>query len=148
MFLLGAVLVGGVLGFSADRVITSKTKPQRVSARQQMYTDIGVAAEQQPQMDSVLDEINCKTSEIMRSVRPAMDSVRAEGFKTLIGMLTPAQRQAWDARELRQRARQDSVEKARDAEWAKKHPGSDRPRRCGGNRPSGGPSSGGPRPFL
>jgi hypothetical protein len=147
MFLLGAVLVGGVLGFSADRVITSKTKPQRLSARQQMYADIGVAAEQQPQMDSVLDEINCKTSEIMRSVRPSMDSVRAEGFKTLLGMLTPAQREAWDAREVRQRARMDSVEKARDADWAKKHPGSDRPRRCG-PRPASGSSSGGPRPFL
>ena len=41
MFLLGAVLVGGVLGFSADRFVASK-KPTRVPARVQMYDDIGI----------------------------------------------------------------------------------------------------------
>ena len=35
MFLLGAVLVGGVLGFSADRVMSKK--PQRMSARMSSY---------------------------------------------------------------------------------------------------------------
>lgn len=150
MFLLGAVLVGGVLGFSADRVISAKTKPQRLSARQQMYTDIGVTAEQQPQMDSILDEVNCKTADIMRSVRPSMDSVRAEGFKTLTGMMTPAQREAWEARAVRQRAHMDSVEKARDSEWARKHPGTERPRRCAGASRGQSGTSGerSPRPFL
>jgi hypothetical protein len=92
MFLLGAVLVGGVLGFSADRVISKK--PPRVSARVQMYDDIGIAEANRARLDSVLDETNCKTGEIMRSVRPAMDSVRAEGIKTFLSMLTPAQKAA------------------------------------------------------
>ncbi len=43
MFLLGAVLVGGVLGFSANRVMSS-SKPKRASAREQMYADIGIDA--------------------------------------------------------------------------------------------------------
>jgi hypothetical protein len=66
--------------------------------------------------------------------------------------MTPAQREAFDARESRMRARMDSVEKARDAEWAKNHP--ERPRRCGPGAPrsSGGPGAdrdrGGPRPFF
>ena len=133
MFLLGAVLVGGVLGFSADRVI-SKKPGARVPARVQMYDDIGISTDQRVKLDSVLDETNCKTSEIMRTVRPAMDSVRAEGLKTFTSMLTPEQRTAYQAREQRMKARMDSLEKERDAKWAKEHPGSERPRRCGGSR--------------
>ena len=132
MFLLGAVLVGGVLGFSADRVISKK--PPRVSARVQMYDDIGIAEAQRAHLDSVLDETNCKTGEIMRSVRPAMDSVRAEGLKTFLNMLTPEQRSAYELRDQRMKARMDSLEKDRDAKWAKDHPGADRPRRCAGSR--------------
>lgn len=134
MFLLGAVLVGGVLGFSADRVMASKKPGPRVPARVQMYDDIGITADQRARMDSVLDETNCKTSEIMRSVRPAMDSVRAEGLKTFVSMLTAGQREAYNLREQRMKARMDSLEKERDAKWAKDHPGAERPRRCGPSR--------------
>ncbi len=38
MFLLGAVLVGGVLGFSADRVIADKQK--HWGPRRRMYRDL------------------------------------------------------------------------------------------------------------
>jgi hypothetical protein len=134
MFLLGAVLVGGVLGFSADRVMSAKKPGARVSARVQMYDDIGIAADRRASLDSILDETNCKTGEIMRSVRPSMDSVRANGLKTFLSMLTPEQRSAWELRDQRMKARMDSLEKDRDAKWAKEHPGSERPRRCGGSR--------------
>jgi hypothetical protein len=132
MFLLGAVLVGGVLGFSAERVISKK--PPRVSARVQMYDDIGIAEASRSKLDSVLDETNCKTGEIMRSIRPSMDSVRADGIRTFLSMLTPAQKSAWEERDKRMKARFDSVEKARDAQWTKEHPGVERPRRCGPSR--------------
>ena len=147
MFLLGATLVGGVLGFSADRVLSKK--PQRVPARVQMYDDIGIDSLQRVTMDSVLDETNCKLGDVSRPLRPVLDSIRAEGFNTIKGLMTAAQRDAFDARERRMRARMDSLEKERDAEWAKKHP--ERPRRCvsGGSLGSGGQTgSGGPRPFL
>jgi hypothetical protein len=149
MFLLGATLVGGVLGFSAERVFNKKPG-QRVPARIQMYDDIGIDSIQRVTMDSVLDETNCKLGDASRPLRPVMDSIRNEGFNTIKGLMTPVQREAFDAREARMRARMDSAEKARDAEWAKKHP--DRPRRCatGGSRggPGGQPDRGGPRPFL
>lgn len=136
MFLLGAVLVGGVVGFSADRVIGAKKPGARVPARIQMYDDIGIAADQRAVLDSVLDETNCKTGEIMRTVRPAMDSVRAEGLKTFVSMLTPEQKTAYERREQRMKARFDSLEKERDAKWAKDHPGQER-RRCASSRPAG-----------
>jgi hypothetical protein len=141
MFLLGAVLVGGVLGFSADRVMTTKKTP-RIPARIQMYNDIGIDSAARIQLDSVLDETNCRTGDIMRAVRPAMDSVRAEGLKTFLGMLTPQQRQAYDAREKRIKAEMEEREKQREAEWAKKNPGKDHPRRntCA-SRPGAQPGS-------
>lgn len=148
MFLLGAVLVGGVLGFSAERVMNKK--PARVPARVQMYDDIGIDSAQRVTMDSVLDETNCKLGDVSRPLRPKLDSVRTEGFNSIKALMTPVQREAFDAREGRMRARMDSVEKARDAEWAKKHP--DRPSRCGSGAPragSGGSSGGGgPRTFF
>ena len=147
MFLLGATLVGGVLGFSAERVF-SKKPGMRVPARVQMYDDIGIDSAQRVTMDSVLDETNCKLGDASRPLRPVMDSIRNEGFNTIKALMTPAQREAFDAREKRMRTRMDSSEKARDAEWAKKHP--ERPRRCASG-PRGGPGGGqssGPRPFL
>jgi hypothetical protein len=148
MFLLGAVLVGGVLGFSAERVINKKPG-LRVPARVQMYDDIGIDSAQRVTMDSVLDETNCKLGDASRPLRPVMDSIRNEGFNTIKGLMTPVQREAFDAREKRMRARMDSSEKARDAEWAKKHP--ERPRRCATGGARGGPGGSqpsGPRPFL
>jgi hypothetical protein len=144
MFLLGAILVGGVLGFSADRVMSKK--PQRVSARMRMYDDIGIAPDQRVKMDSVLDETNCKTQELMKSVRPAMDSVRAEGSKALLALMTEQQRTAYFAREVRFKAQIDSMEKARATRNSAGGPGdhADRPRHCGG--PGAVPGMGGPGP--
>ena len=132
MFLLGALLVGGVLGFSANRVIAAK-KPARIPARIQMYDDIGIDSALRVKMDSVLDETNCRTGDILRAVRPSMDSVRAEGLRTFLDMMTPAQRAAYSAREKRVKARMDSLEKVSEAKWAKDHPGEQR-RRCRANR--------------
>src|SRR3954471_23562364 len=110
MFLLGAVLVGGVLGFSADRVMSKK--PPRMSARMRMYEDIGIAADQRVKMDSILDETNCKTQDLMRPLRPAMDSIRTSGVNAILGLMTAQQRASYDAREVRFKARIDSIEKA------------------------------------
>ena len=143
MFLLGATLVGGVLGFSAERVMSKK--PKRLPARVQMYDDIGIDSAQRVTMDSILDETNCRIGDAARPLRPRLDSIRAEGLNTIRGLMTPAQREAYDAREKRMRWVMDSTEKARDAEWAKNHPGVERSRRCGPGAPRGGPggSSGG-----
>src|SRR4051812_14042187 len=106
MFLLGAVLVGGVLGFSAERAMFKK--PPRMSARVRMYDDIGIRPDQRATMDSILDETNCKTDDLMRPLRPAMDSVQREGRKSIVSLMTPQQRAAWDAREARFKAFVDS----------------------------------------
>lgn len=139
MFLLGAVLVGGVLGFSADRIMSKK--PQHISARVRMYDDIGIRPEQRAKMDSVLDETNCKTQDLMKSIRPAMDSIRAEGSKALLALMTDEQRKAYDIREARFRAQMDSIEKARARGERGPNDHGDRPRRCGPRAGMSAPSA-------
>lgn len=90
-FLLGAVLVGGVLGFSADRVLSSD-RGRHWAPRQAMYDDLGLSAEQRSTMDSLLDDRNCQISALMKPVRPALDSVKASAHQQVLQVLTPEQR--------------------------------------------------------
>ena len=110
MFLLGAVLVGGVLGFSADRVITSKGK--HWSSRMRMYQDLGLSEAQQATLDSVLDERNCQLGAVMKPVAPQLDSIRKAAHQQLVQILTPAQRARLEER-MAEQQRRDSLAKVR-----------------------------------
>jgi hypothetical protein len=110
MFLLGAVLVGGVLGFSADRVITSKGK--HWSSRMRMYQDLALSEAQQATLDSVLDERNCQLGAVMKPVAPQLDSIRKAAHQQLVQILTPAQRARLEER-MAEQQRRDSLAKVR-----------------------------------
>jgi hypothetical protein len=87
-FLLGALLVGGVLGFSADRVLRQDelTPAQR---RAQFYEDIGITQEQRPVLDSLLDARNCRMDSVVKGVQPALDSIKAASRLQMDRLLTP-----------------------------------------------------------
>jgi hypothetical protein len=104
------VLVGGVLGFSADRVITSKGK--HWSSRMRMYHDLGLSEAQQATLDSVLDERNCQLGAVMKPVAPQLDSIRKAAHQQLVQILTPAQRARLEERVAEQQ-RRDSLAKVR-----------------------------------
>lgn len=110
MFLLGAVLVGGVLGFSADRVIASKGK--HWSSRMRMYQDLGLSDPQQATMDSLLDERNCQLGAVMKPVAPQLDSIRKGAHQQILQILTPEQRNKLEER-IAEQKRRDSVAKVR-----------------------------------
>ena len=97
LFLLGAVLVGGVLGFSADRVLGSD-KPRNWAPRQRMYEDLGLSAEQRETMDSLLDERNCQIGAVMKPVRPHLDSIKKSAHAQVLQVLTPEQREKLELR--------------------------------------------------
>lgn len=105
MFLLGAVLVGGVLGFSADRVLTEKGK--HWIPRMRMYDDLGLSDAQRTSMDSVLDERNCQISAVMKPVRLQLDSIKAAAHQQVLQILTPEQREQLGTR-VRETAKRDS----------------------------------------
>jgi hypothetical protein len=90
-FLLGALLVGGALGFSADRVLRQDelTPAQR---RAQFYEDIGISARQRPILDSLLADRNCRMDSVVKTVQPALDSIKTASRVQMDRLLTPEQR--------------------------------------------------------
>ncbi len=89
-FLLGAVLVGGALGFSADRVLRSEdlTPAQKRAA---FYEDIGITSAQRPALDSILDDRNCRMDSVVHTIQPALDSIKSASRVQMDRLLTPDQ---------------------------------------------------------
>lgn len=110
MFLLGAVLVGGVLGFSADRVFQDKQK--HWAPRMRMYNDLELSEAQRSTMDSLLDDRNCQISALMKPVSPQLDSIKKAAHQQILAILTPEQRAKIELR-AQEMARRDSISKAR-----------------------------------
>lgn len=109
LFLLGAVLVGGLLGFSADLVLHGKQK--NWASRMRMYDDLALTEIQRSTMDSLLDERSCQISAAVKPVKPQIDSIRKAAHQQVLAVLTPEQRQKLEARE-REFARRDSARAA------------------------------------
>jgi Spy/CpxP family protein refolding chaperone len=100
MFLLGALLVGAILGFSANRVFGDDGPSP---GRQAMYDDLQLTAAQRAAMDSLLDERHCQISRTLASVEPKLDSIRASARAQMDRLLTPEQRTRLEARRARWR---------------------------------------------
>jgi hypothetical protein len=140
MFLLGALLVGGVLGFSADRVIAAKTSPRPMERRISFYDRFSITPDQRKKLDSIFDDTNCKIDAVMTPIRPSLDSIKNAGRVDWLAVMTEEQRKAIAAHEAKMKAQRDSVRAAR----ASAPRSEDRPRRCGGNAsPVQGPGVGG-----
>jgi hypothetical protein len=107
MFLLGALLVGGALGFSARHVIGGESQDENWARRQAMYDDLRLSAGQRTTMDSLLDARTCQIRSALKPVRPQIDSIKAAGREQMRRVLTTEQ---WDRFETR--AREDSVRHA------------------------------------
>lgn len=110
MFLLGAVLVGGVLGFSADRVLSDKRNEW--GSRVHMYEDLGLTEAQRCVMDSLLDARSAQIRAIMDPVHPQLDSIRRAAHQQVLAVLSPAQQARLEARAAEEH-RRDSVRKVR-----------------------------------
>ena len=104
-FLLGAVLVGGAVGFSADRVFR-RDDTSIAARRKAMYDDLGLADGQRRALDSVFDARNCQYDAIVRPIQPAVDSLRLATRAQMDRILTPEQRS-----HLEQRRRDDDAKK-------------------------------------
>ena len=96
-FLLGAVLVGGVVGFSADRMFRHDDM-SIAERRKAMYDDLDMSPAQRASMDSLFDARNCQYDAIFRPIQPALDSLRAATRDKMNLILTADQRAKLDAR--------------------------------------------------
>ena len=96
-FLLGAVLVGGVVGFSADRVFR-RDDTSIMAKRKAMYDDLELRPAQRVAMDSLFDARNCKYDAIFSPIQPALDTLKIETRARMDAILSAEQRVRLDAR--------------------------------------------------
>ncbi|HJR62829.1 MAG TPA: hypothetical protein VJ803_03945 [Gemmatimonadaceae bacterium] len=92
MFLLGTLLVGGVLGFTADRVIGRSKSCDRVSLRADLAGRLGLSEQQRAAVDSILDNRHQVMSAAMATIRPKMDSIRQHARNEIARVLDDRQR--------------------------------------------------------
>ena len=109
-FLLGALLVGGIVGFSADRVFRQSDYSLE-ARRKRMYDDLGLAAAQRVTLDSVFDASNCQLDALYSPLQPAYDSIKATRRNQMNAILTPEQRTRLDARRKDDAIRHDAERK-------------------------------------
>ena len=116
MFLLGAVLVGSVVGFSAERVMNHAAKDHSWASRITMYDDLGLSAEQRAAMDSVIDEKNRRVDSLLKPVKPQIDSVRANARAQFYRIFSSEQRTKFEARVREDSLRREQVRRTREHE--------------------------------
>jgi hypothetical protein len=111
MFLLGALLVGAILGFSADRVFGDDAP---TPGRQAMYDDLQLTTAQRAAMDSLLDQRHCQISLTLATVEPKLDSIRASARVQMDRLLAPDQRTRLEARRAKWRKEKERREPRRE----------------------------------
>ena len=95
-FVLGALLVGGVLGFTADRVMgraeECSAQANRTAMRQRLADDLGLNSGQRAKLDTILDAKRASMKAVLDPVRPAMRAVGDTAALRIEGMLDAEQR--------------------------------------------------------
>jgi Spy/CpxP family protein refolding chaperone len=95
VFLLGALLVGGTLGFTSARLLgTGRDGPgeRRQEGREALADQLGLTAAQRAQLDSILDRRHRDITAVMAPVRPRLDSIRLRARGEIMKMLSDGQR--------------------------------------------------------
>jgi Spy/CpxP family protein refolding chaperone len=113
MFLLGAFLVGGALGFLADREVNmARHGHGREDFRQRMAEELELTAPQKAAIDSLMLIRHQQIVALFKPVKPQLDSISAEAravsdstHEQIKRLLTPAQQIKFDA--MRDAARRD-----------------------------------------
>ena len=110
MFLLGATLVGGALGFAADRyVVKERLCAPKLSERELrvgFYDDVGLTADQRIAWDALLDERQKAMSAARATIKPKTDSIMDAYRQKTTELLSPEQRARVDQYRAADRERQ------------------------------------------
>lgn len=115
MFLLGALLLGGVLGFAVARVASKPvvTLNDERSVRTELARELELTPTQAASVDSAWDWRRARSREIMTVVRPALDSVRDSARVLMMKSLSESQKERFRALIERNQRIADSMAKAR-----------------------------------
>ena len=99
MFLLGALLVGGALGFTADRVLTGERCAKSGDNRRSfawLTEELHLSAEQSAAVDSIVERRHREMRAVIAPVRPQMDAVRDTARQQIRRVLNESQRARFD----------------------------------------------------
>jgi hypothetical protein len=116
MFLLGAVLVGGVMGFTVDRIMVRDQlcprwgDPRAMRAR--LADDLALSDAQRAAVDTILDQRQDRYDALMKPIKPQMDLARDSARAEIRRRLDGRQQAKWDAI-LREIAEADAKKAAR-----------------------------------
>lgn len=101
MFLLGAFLTGGVLGFTANRYINRDqvctTGTASSSLRAILSERLRLSAEQQHSVDSILDERSRQYQIEIEPIRPRMEAIKLNARDQIRRVLNEEQRKEFEA---------------------------------------------------
>lgn len=114
IFLLGAFVAGGALGFTADRMLQNSARDLRgrENFRARMAEDLHLNASQKTAIDSLMLERHRQIVALFKPVRPELDSINAAAravsdstHEQIKRLLTPEQQVTFD--KMRDAARKD-----------------------------------------
>ena len=119
MFLLGAFIAGGALGFTADRVIDVKHGREMRGPRayrQRMAEELKLTPAQQASVDSLIEQKHRQIMTLYKPVKPQLDSIAVQArvvsdstHAQIKRLLNPEQQVKLD--EMRTAARKDLAER-------------------------------------
>lgn len=99
-FLAGALLIGGALGFTVDRVFVGdracEKRGDRMAMRERMAADLGLTTAQRAAVDSLLEKRHADMDAIMSQVRPQLDSVRTQARVDIANLLDDRQKARYE----------------------------------------------------
>ena len=97
IFLLGAFLAGGAVGFAADRALTvpPRHRYDESAMRDSLGKELQLSAVQRHQVDSILDWGRVRRNEIMKPVQPSLRAARDSGRVLINQLLDSAQQARW-----------------------------------------------------
>jgi Spy/CpxP family protein refolding chaperone len=98
MFLLGAVLVGGALGFTADRVLSTDRCARSGDNRSFAWLteELHLTPAQSAAVDSIVERRHREMRAMISTVRPQMVAVRDTARQQIRRVLDDAQRARFD----------------------------------------------------
>ena len=108
MFLLGAALVGGAVGFSADRYMGHEKFAANYGPRARFYDELGLSPTQRNSLDSLAFERDCAIRALLTPQKNSLDSLKARFQAERDSVLTKDQLQKFEALDKEMRARRDA----------------------------------------
>lgn len=115
MFLLGAFLAGGALGFVADRAVSKRPSTKqysRRSMRDELARELALTEAQRRAVDSIFSWRDARSQEIISPLQPVLESTR-DSARVLINQHLDSTQQRRFKAMIDSMAARDSARKAR-----------------------------------